>query len=313
MNTRTTIEGPAVVEYAGYRYYTEGTITLTPVQAFRDVTSSIWGRVERRGTDKSFTVAFTPNGMLDKKAAYWPYSATQLGACVAPPTDADVTIWSLAGQKLILKAGVITQCPQLILATDKGPFGQMTITAMGTLDKAEAAADSLYIIQQAALASHTFDLSKILTPGYRARVLDGTTTVATFDAEEGFTFDPGMTLTARTVNAYGTVNFKMTDLQPSLTFRPYGPTDAESLSYLRMQGAGAAKLGAGTSVGKSLAVEPTSGTGITLLFYDFQIGESSLTYGFTDPRHGDWTINPVLKITGGAPTLFDVVFPTFAP
>ena len=312
MNSRTTIEGPAVVEYAGYCYYTEGTITVTPVLAMRAITSSIFGKVEDRPTDKMFTVAFTPNGMLDSKEAYWPYSATQLGATLAPETDQDITIWALAGTKIILKAGLITQCPQLLLAVDKGPFGPMTLTSMGTLEKAIAAEESMYVVQQAQLSAHTFDQTKILTPGYRARVLDGSAEVASFYSDEGFTFDVGMTLTPRTVNGYGTVNYKLTALQPQLTFRPYGPTDAEALAYLRMQGAGAAKLGASTSVGKSLSVEPISGTGVTLLFPDFQISDLSLTYGFEDPRHGDWQITPVLKFSGGkSQPLFDVSFPSF--
>jgi len=316
---RTTIEGPAVVQYNSVKYYSEGAIAITPETSMRDVVSSMWGRVQKRMTDKIFTVSFTPMGMLNSQAAYWPYTIANLGAALAPNPDQDITIWAASGVKIVLKCGVITQCPQLILAADKGPFGPMTLTAMGALTKATGAADCMHVITAAAIDSHTLDLSKILTPGYKAELIhvgggaEGADLVThTFESEEGFTFDAGFAINARKTNAYGTVNFKLTDVNPKLTFKPYGPTEAEALAWLNLQGASGTKIGAANTLGRKLKVSPTDGSGITLEFADCQLESMSLIYGMSDPRHGDYAFTPVLKITNGVASLFTVTFPTFA-
>lgn len=316
---RTTIEGPAVVEYNSVKYYSEGAITLTPETSMRDITSSMWGRVQKRMTDKIITVGFTPMGMLNNQTAYWPYTVANLGAALAPSSDLDITIWAASGVKIVLKAGVITQCPQLILAADKGPFGPMTLTAMGALTKATGVADCMHVITSAAIASHALDLSKILTPGYKAELIHvgggvgGIDEVEhTFESEEGFTFDGGYAIQPRKTNAYGTVNFKLTDIQPKLTFKPYGPTETQALAWLNLQGASGTKIGAANTLGRKLKVSPADGSGITLEFADCQLESMSLVYGATDPRHGDYVFSPALVITNGVASLFTVTFPTFA-
>lgn len=317
--TRTTVEGPAVVEYNSVKYYSEGAITITPVTDMRTITSSYWGKVQKRMTDKFFTIAFTPMGMLNNQAAYWPYSISNLGASLAPVSDLPVTIWAASGVKMVLNAGVITQCPQLILASDKGPFGPMTITAMGSLTKAAGTADSMHVITSAAIASHALDLSKILTPGYKAEIIhvgggaEGVDEVeSTFESEEGFVFDSGFSIVPRKTNAYGTVNFKLADVDPKLTFKPFGPTEAEALAFLNLQGASGTKIGSANTLGRKLKVSPVSGSGITLEFADCQLESMSLVYGMSDPRHGEYAFSPVLSITNGVASLFTVTFPTFA-
>jgi len=108
------------------------------------------------------------------------------------------------------------------------------------------------------------------------------------------------------------VNFKLADVDPKLTFKPFGPTESEALTWLNLQGASGTKIGAANSLGRKLKVSAVSGSGITLEFADCQLESMSLIYGMSDPRHGDYAFSPVLAITNGVASLFTVTFPTFA-
>lgn len=307
MTSRSIIEGPAAIVFNGFTYYAEGDITVTPSTDSRVIQSSLHGPVSRRQTDRSAAVAFTPVGQLSSLSAYFPYGPSDLGSLIAPAADTDAVIWSAAGVKLTLKAAVITQPPDLILATDRGPLGQMTITAMGGLSKAAGADSSLFDIASAALSAAALDTSSILTPGYKAELLDADSQVIqTLDSEDGFTFSPGLTLTPRKVNAYGTVNFRLTSAEPRLTFTPVGPDEASALALLLLQGASAGGLGAPSTLGRRLKVSPVSGSGATVEFPDCQASEGALQYSASSPRLSQWSFTPAYAT--GAP-LYTIAFP----
>lgn len=316
--TRTAIEGPAVIEYNGAKFYTEGTINLAADLAMHEIVSSYYGPVDRRLTDKVFNLTFTPVGMADIAAAtYYPYAFGDLGKLIAPATDAPVVIWTSGGQKLSFPAGVVSRCPALNLGVGKMPMGQMGIACMGDLTKDDAAAAAHYTISTAAITAHSLDPAKIVTPGYQAVLTQaGEPAVETvIDSEDGFTFDPGVALTPRKVNAYGTVNYKLTQYAPRITFAPFGKTEAEMLTLLNIQGATAAQLGESNRLGKSLTIKPRddAALGFTIVFTDCQIESGAMLFGATDPRHGEWAFTPVVKVVAGVPqALYTITFPTFS-
>lgn len=306
--TRTINEGPAAITYNGYTYYSEGTITLTPDLALRDITSSYYGPIDARVTDKAFTLKFTPVGMCDTQSAYFPYTNADIGKLIAPATDKPLIIYTAAGTKITISAAVIIGCPQLLLATDKGPMGEMTFGCLGDLNKIDAAsAECYYKIEAAAIAAHSLDPATIPTPAYKLTIGE-----TEYDSEEGFTFDLGMTTEPRKVNRYGTVNFKLTALRPTLSFTPFGPTESAALALLAMQGAGAALMGHSNRMSQSLTLAPVSGHGITIEFDDCQVREGSMLFSASDPRHGQYVILPVIELVAGAPQpLYSITFPTY--
>ena len=314
--TRTQIEGPAVIEFNGAVYYTEGTINLAPDLSMHEIVSSYYGPVDRRVTDKVFNLTFTPIGMFSIAAAkYFPYGISDLGKNIAPVTDAPVVIWTAAGTKISFPAGVISKSPQLNLAVGKMPMGQMGIACMGDLTKVDAAADAHYTISTAAIEAHSLDPAKIVTPGYKAVLTPSAGDPVTLDSEDGFVFDVGAALTARKVNAYGTVNYKLTAFKPTISFTPYGRTEAEMLALLNVQGTGAARLGQSNRLSQSLTVTPNTATdkGVTVVFADCQIESGSLLFGATDPRHGQYAFVPSMTVVEGVPqALYTITFPTWA-
>ncbi len=311
MSNRDIIEGPAVVEYDGFLYYSEDNITITPDLKLRELTSSYFGPGDQRVTDKMFAVSFTPIGMMDNnKTKYFPFTVSDLGKLIAPAIDKPVVIWAANGNKLTLPAGVITGSPQLLLGVDKGPMGQMTISCLGDISKADGAADAHYKIESAAVAAHTLDWDKAPTPAYKCTITDGTTPIV-LDGLNGFTFDVTAGFTPRACNRYGTVNYKLSTLNPVLTFAPAYQSESAILALLNIQGAGAAKLGGSHKLGQSLKVEPAEAgaKGITIDFADCIIKSGSMIFGRDDPRHGDYAIVPAYK-TGNS--LYTLTFPTWA-
>lgn len=314
MNSRVIAEGPAVVSFNGYQYYSTGAITLKPELKLREITSSYFGPVDARVTDKTFTLSFTPVGMLDTVAAYFPFAATDIGKLVAPASDTPIYIYTSAGEKITIPAGCFAKCPQLMLGTDKGPMGDMELAGMGNITAVDAAADTHYKIETAAIAAHSLNPDKATTPAYKAVIGTGETAVE-IDSETGFVFDLGATFASRAVNRYGTVNYKLTGLKPSVSFTPFGLTETQAMALLNIQGTNAAKLGASNKRGLQLQILPaeTASKGVTVTFADFQCREGSMLFGAEDPRHGQYVFVPAVKVTTGVPgVLYTVAFPSWA-
>lgn len=318
MESRVISEGPAVVQYNGFKYYTTDTITMTPDIKLRQMISAYFGPVDSRVTDKLFNFSFTPFGMMNNNAAaYFPFGSSDIGKLLMPDVDTPIYIFTSEGEKITIPAGMISKSPQLLLGTDKGPFGQMALAGLGDITAEDAAAAAHYTIETAAIDAHALDPDKAPTPAYKAVVTTAGTpdTTVDIDSEEGFTVDIAATLAPRRVNRYGTVNFKLTGLSPTAAFTPYNLTEAEIMAYWNIQGAGAAKLGASNKLGKKLEIKPANDgdKGITVTFPDFQIQSGSMLFGADDPRHGQYVFVPAVKVVAGVPqTLFSVAFPTWA-
>lgn len=293
MTTRTTISGPCILKCGAVWYETSGDVTVTPNVATRTITSSLRGPITRRVTDRTVTISFTPLGRLTSLAAYYPYGPADLGKLIAPAIDADIIVWAADKTKYTYAAAVISSSPELILAANSGPFGQMEYTGMGTLTKSTGAASSMFTAASASIDGYDYGLSDILTPGYKLELLNSSDVVQeTIDAAEGFTFNPGYSMDPITVDAYGTINYRLTAINPALTFAPIGPAEAKLYELLRFQGADAAQIGEANNLGFKARVSPVTGLGLTLTFPDCQLTAASLAYGAAN-RLGPWTLNPV--------------------
>lgn len=305
MTNRQVISGPACILYDGNTYFTEGDITLTPQTENRVIESSWHGPVSTRQTDRAMEVSFTPLGVIDGNlSAYVPYSVADLGKMVAPSTDKDVVIVTASNVKITLKAGVITQVPDIHFGTDSGTFTQMSITAMGGLaGKAEGADNSIYTIATEALLAN-LDTSKIYTPGYQLKIGTGLSTDTVIDGEQGFDFTLGLTINPIRVNAYGTVNYQITGLQPALTFKPVGPSEADMLEMLLLQGSSAGALGSDADLGVGAILQPINNQkGLKLTIPQCQITQGSMLFGSTSLRHDTYTLSPTLSVGSSLFTL----------
>lgn len=293
MNSREIIGGPCIVKVGDNWYETAGAVTVTPNTRTRTIVSSLRGPVGRRVVDRTVTVSFTPLGRLTALAAYYPFGPADLGKLVAPAVDAPVIVWGADGKQYTYLASCLSAAPDLILSANAGPFGQMSFVAMGALTKATGAEGSMFTYAAAPIAGYDYDLSDLFTPGYKLELLDAEDAVVeTIDGKEGFTFSPGYALDAVPVDAYGTVNMRLTGVDPSLAFIPVGPDVAKLYELLRYQGAAAAAIGEENAIGLKARVSPVDGDGVILEFADCQLSEASLSYGQED-RLGAWTLNPV--------------------
>lgn len=321
MDSRYISEGPAVIEFNGAKYYTTDTLNLTPDFKMRELVSSMFGVVDSRVTDKLFNLTFTPLGMMDlTAAAYFPFAVGDLGKLLMPDTDLPIVIWTSTGQKITIPAGIISKCPQLLLGTDIGPMGQMGLAGLGDITKEDAADEAYYKIETADISAHTLDPDKAPTPAYKAVITtpavgEGEPTEVEIDSEKGFTFDAGASLTPRAVNRYGTVNFKLSALKPTLAFTPFGLDEAGAAALWNVQGTGAAKLGASNRLGKSLTVKPVDDAlkGITVTFADCKVQSGEMLFGADDPRHGQYVFTPVVTLVESVmQPLYTVTFPTWS-
>ena len=279
---------------------------MTPNIKTRVISSSLRGPISRRVTDRTVTISFTPLGRLLDIAAYYPYNPDDLGKLVAPAADADLLIWAADDTKYTYHAAILTAVPDLLLSANSGPFGQLSYTAMGALTKQSGTANSMFTSATAALstAGYDYDLSTLYTPGYKLVIGDDT-----IDSKDGFTFSPGFSFEAVPADAYGTINFRLASIEPTLTFIPIGPDVAKIYELLLFQGTGAGVIGAANTLESTATVSPVSGDGVTLGFANCQITAAALNYGSGD-RVGAVTLHAAAGDDSSA--LYTLAFPTVA-
>jgi hypothetical protein len=316
MNRTEIIKGPAVVIRGAVTYYTQGEIKLKVNKETYSIPSNILGSAGKRITSKSATVSFTPQGILDTAANYFPWNIGDLGVSVFGATDTTLVIHTLSGRTLTFSASANLGVRSLHLGADKTALGEISFLCLGKLNTLDSVAASRYVVSEAAYASAAMDVTKIRTPGYHATLSVGTgeqkvDTVIEgldgFDVNFEYEFDPD------SVNAYGLVGQTLSGISAHALFKPANFTEAQILAFMKLQDTGLSDIGDDLALlGYTLTIAPvnSSAKGVTVLLYGVGFAEAELQFGLKAKRQQGVRLDasPVLDTTY---KLFTITFPTF--
>ncbi len=284
MSAPQIIAGPAVIQFGGNSYYSEGDITLNLNRETFNVVTAMGGKIDERLVAQMVEVKFKCAGALDTVAKYLPYVVASIGKLLinqASPTP--LTIWGLDGVKNIWSNAFISALPKFTLAANKSALGDMTITALGDPTKTLVDAAAWNTISSAALTDATFDDTKLVTSAYTAAW--GGSPFASMVAEDDFSFEPVIGIAMKKVANYGNVNAMLTDLTVGCRFKPANLTEAQMWTLLNLQGSGAIQPGMSVS-GGSTSLVITGGTA-TFTMPNAGPKSAATAYGLAPLRQGE--------------------------
>ena len=130
-------------------------------------------------------------------------------------------------------------------------IGSMTITALASPATTLVNAAAWNTAASASLADTTFDETKILTGAYTATLGSVFTGLA---SEDGFMFEPSITLSEKRVDNYGVINALLKDITYAVRFKPVGLTEAQLWAALKLQDTTAIVPGASVTGSDDLVV-----------------------------------------------------------
>lgn len=315
MDRNLILKGPAVVIRGEDTYFTQGDITVRALKETYSIPSNISGSAGERITSKSFTVAFTPQGVLDTAAKYFPWiSIANLGASIFGAADTTLVIHTLAGRKLTFAASGNLGVRRLHLGTDATALGEISFLCLGKLDTPDTTAYSRVKVEEAAYASGLYDRSKIKTPGYRATLTVGETDTE-LEGLEGFDIDIAPEFDPDSVNAYGLVGQTFAGVTAQALFKPCNLTESAVLALLAFDGADAQQIGDDLAIdGATLTIAPANAAakGVTAVLYGVGAKEAEFRFGLKSKRVQGLSMPASPTAVESAFKLVDITFPTWA-
>lgn len=307
-NDLNFIRGPAIVIWgpAGARItaYSKGDIGVRINRESWDVQTSIHGAIDKRA--KSLPVAevsFTPAGNVDIIAALYPFTTAMIGKSVFPTTDETLVIHTVGGIKYTFGRSALTKQPPMKLSAQDTSFGEVSFLCLGKNNVDPATADAFLKVEAAAFADASFDETTIISPGYTAAY--GASPYNAMESVDGFDVSFDTEIKQDSVDRFGVVGARLVSMTATVRFKPAGLTEAQLVTLLSLDGAGAVLPG--QSLTKADTDLVISGTGLSVTIHKAGIQSQALAFG-DGPRMGElafvsrrtWTAgvaNPLHTIT----------------
>lgn len=291
----TVIQGPAVVSYNGYDYFTQGNVVIDYNYETWNPATAAFGKLGERLKTKMAQVSFTPAGMYTAATAakYWPNNIANIGQSIFTAAALPVAVSPLTGNKVTFARGGIVRYPALQLSPLATMWKEMSILCLG--DPALSMTNVAWIQAIAATAvPTTFDETKVLSPRYTATL--GAVFAAAEPDDEGFSIEPVFETKSMTLANYGRVDEIITSLGMRAKFKPLSLTEAQIATLIKLQDAAAALPGDSIGTADDLVI---TGTGLSLTLKQMGAMDASLLYASGEWRQGEVAFVNKVKFTAG--------------
>ena len=242
--TPVIIQGPAIITFNGYSFYTKGGIKKSLKRDTFDVTTDAYGKVDERLASQITELSFTPAGNIISTAhlnAHFPYSAASIGQSVFNPAggaDLPLVIQTLAGETITYPRAAITKLPTLNLKATDAPLGEMTFTALPASAGQLTSSTVIKTNATASFADTTFDPARIFSAAYQA-AWGSTSPFSAMISADGFEFSVDISLKPVTVDMWGVVDMYLESIVASAKFAPANLNETQLDTLLAVQGSSA--------------------------------------------------------------------------
>lgn len=234
------IGGPCKIVRSAATIFTKDDVNWEIVDESVDVDTSMHGdAIDEVTVNSMIKVTGTPWGAWESLATLLPsaYTTPTIGSRIMGDADVPLVVTGTDGQILTAIATGITKLPDLYLGVDKTIFGQMEWTGVVGDAKDMQTADSLYTITSGAYSDSTFAKTNFKQQLYTA-AWGSKTGFTAFQAQEGWTLTHELKLEPIKMQSR-IVDFKIIGYRLMAKCKPFGPTQAQIESQLKVQGTGA--------------------------------------------------------------------------
>ena len=243
------VQGPAKVVRGSGILFSQDDIAVNIVRNTFDVATDGHGKIEERESDLTVECTFTPDGRWDAatRALLWPYASTLPGTSLFGSSDTPLTLNAADGALHTLVASALTRMPNIVLSSVQTMIGQCQFMGVRSNDTDWSDTDSLYTTATGALFTDaTFAPTTMIKTQDYTGVWGAVTGFGGIQTEAGWTIEFDLQIAPRSVDALGIVDYRFQSLGVMARCVPIGPTPAQILTQLKIQGTGAVR-------GRSLA------------------------------------------------------------
>jgi len=252
------VRGPGVVTYNSHYFYTREGIKLNLASAWDDVSTSLYGVVDKTKKDVVLKVGLTLWGALENLGDLFPSSILNpvVGSSVFPTNDTSLTVTGRNKDQVLFPNVAITKIANLHLGTDSGIYSaDVEFTALRANSKNPEDATAYYDTTAAA----TFPESAFAKTNFsrtRWTAAWGTITGFTsFIGQAGFDIAWNLKTTPVTVEGWGTCDMTLDGLEASCKCVPIGPTGPQIEAQTLTQG---------SALGALLSSIPSTASDLTI-------------------------------------------------
>jgi len=289
----TILKGPAFISYDSANIHAEGDITVQVVTEYFDVSSSAFGNIGRRPSDRRVEINFVPR-MWHSLSVLFPYATKQVGDRLFPATDKSLVITPRNGAPLTILNAAITSLPSVNLSAQASILGGMRFTGL-VVDGGDPSdsADLFTFGTPATGATMTgWDLTKI--PNAKYGLVRNT---HSFAAESGFALSFDLGLEPVKGDGETTIDYIVTGLGATLQFSPWGITEDAFRGLMDLTAMGEEQTGY-----DSVITGEGSGKPVVTLANTYLAETASIGYGANLNRTGQVNLRAVRKVATNALT-----------
>jgi hypothetical protein len=297
MNRSALIKGPAKIVRGALSVFTKEDFNVAISSEFEKTGTDVHGEIDQTWKDTKVELTFTPEGRWNAAtiAGLWPYTNPVIGASIFTDTDTPTVIHCNNANLHTIIASAVTKMPEIIFAADKTLIGGVTITGIRGNAAVWVDADKLYTraASGGSITDTTFTPSLIKKQVYYLSwgaaagepLVWAPAGFETVYSEDGITFTPEVELGETRVDQLGLADMSIQRVGAMVKLKPVGPTDAEILAQLKVQGTSAERGSSLSATGKQLTVKGADGItyltipNATLVTAGYRFGRNVLRNG----------------------------------
>lgn len=302
INRTSIITGPALVQFAGQKFWSKGNVEVTIINDRFNVDTAHFGKVSERYQDRKVEITFEPSGAITTALAgvMFPYGATNVGTSVLTAVDRPLEIFGRDGRKITVHAAAVTKMPSLRLGSNNTLLGSITFTGLVRNSTDPTTATAYYTEAAVAYPGDAgFTVGEIRTAA-AAAAWGVAAPWSAFSSENGFQVDFNLNLAAQKVDGIGTVDMTFQSLEVMIKAIPVGPAASDILGRI------SPATGMGADMGSPDNLIVTAGV-VAVMLSKPALTESGLVFGSSAKRIGATTWSATRTITAAvADPLFSI-------
>lgn len=300
---RTTIlAGGAKIERGAYSYFTESPIVLKMSKRMFDVSVDAFDPTDLRLDERDVEVSFTPDGRwrVDEKSGLFLGGSSVKGSRWFPDADVPLVIRPLSGKPITLHNTALFKIPSLFFGATKIMMGPATFKALN-INSAEwnGAASLMTVGSSGSVTDFTgYTQVDIKTRGVRGTWGSNAGFVG-FNTIDGISIENELVLEPFKVDSYATVDYLFQMVRSSVKCTPTGPTEAQLLAAMRIQGGDVARGASEEGNSDDFIVKDLAGN-ILFTVNHCSITDGAENWGSKINRHGELTWMATREVSGSS-------------
>lgn len=303
-NRCLTVGGPCKIKLCDDSILvSEGDVTVTIAKEFRDLESSLAGKVGKLLTKTVVEIKFTPVPIPAYAPLLISLQPTNIGESIFGCEDCYLEIHGRDATKLRFLAAAVSDPPELRFSAKQNLFGEVTYRAVVSDETDIATANAVKTLTTGSFTEpgQASDVSQWITRGSALKWGDD----APFNAittEDGVTLKIGYELEDKVDDLNGYYDSKLTAVTATVKFKPNNLSEADFFTAFPVDGAGAVGGKNLADLAREMIVKhsPASG-GVKVTLAAVAMTNGGMGWGRSIPRQGEWNAEAVGSVTENVP------------